>query len=61
MKHFYRCVDLQISEEWLYDTEDPFEMPDERYEQIARLRQAGLEAARAANADYLMVWLRLER
>ena len=57
VKHLYRSLDLQISDEWLYDTEDPFEMPDERYEQIARLRQAGLEAARAANADYLMVLL----
>ena len=55
VKHLYHSIDLQISDEWLYDTEDPFEMPDERYEQIARLRQAGLEAARAANADYLMV------
>ena len=57
VKHLYRSIDLQISDEWLYDTEDPFEMPDERYEQIARLRQAGLEVARAANADYLMVLL----
>ena len=59
MKHLYRSVDLQISEEWLYDTEDPFEMGDERYEQIARLRQTGLEAARATNADYLLVLLYL--
>ena len=56
-EHLYHSVDLKISAEWLYDTEGPFEMPDERYEQFARLRQEGLEAARA---DYLMVWILVE-
>ena len=59
-KHLYHSVDLKISAEWLYDTEDSFEMPDERYKQIARLRQEGLVAARAANSDYLMVWILVE-
>ena len=36
-----RLLDLPES---LYETEDPFEMPDERYELIARLRQEGLDA-----------------
>ena len=53
--HLYANVDLQISDKWLYSTEDPFAMPDERYEQITKLRQEGLEAARAADADYLLV------
>ena len=54
-RHLYASVDLQISDEWLYPTGDPFAMPDERYEHIARLRQEGLDAARTASADYLLV------
>lgn len=54
-QHLYSSIDLQISEEWLYPNYYPFDMPDERYEQVARLRQKGLEAARSSGADYLFV------
>ena len=55
VKPFYAAVDLQISDKWLYPSDDPFEMTEERYEHIAKLRQEGLEAARKANADNLLV------
>ena len=27
-RELYHSIDLPISDEWLYDTDDPFEMPD---------------------------------
>ncbi|KAL5484486.1 hypothetical protein EMCRGX_G020997 [Ephydatia muelleri] len=49
----YANVDFYSSTEVTYVTPNPFDMPDARYTQIAQLRQKALDAARAANVDYL--------
>lgn len=51
----YANVDFYSSTEVTYVTPNPFDMPDARYTQIAQLRQKALDAARAANVDYLFV------
>ena len=48
-------MDLESLDVWLYPTFDPYEASEERYLNVAQLRQAGLDAARAADADYLLV------
>ena len=54
-KHVYTSVDCHSSSEWIYPTRDPYAMPEEHYLNVARLRQKALEAAREAEADYLLV------
>ena len=55
VQELYANVDFKNFDEWLYPTFNPFDTPDERFLQITKLRQAGLDAARRAGADYLFV------
>ena len=51
----YASVDFETFTEWLYPTTGPFDLSEERYTHIAKLKQAALEAARKTGADYLLV------
>lgn len=55
MRALYANVDFQSTTAVTYVIANPFDMSDERYKLIAQLRQKALDAARAANTDYLFV------
>ena len=54
-REFYSSVYVGSEEEWLYASRHPFAREDERYAQISKLRQEGLEEARRIGANYLFV------
>lgn len=54
-REIYLSVDCYSSEKRLYVVDHPYTMPNERYENVARLRQEALDTARDAKADYLLV------
>ena len=55
MRPLYSSVEVGHEEAWLFADRDPLLMTDARYEHISKLRQEGLDRARATGAHYLLV------